>query len=131
VTRILPNTEKHLAEQVALYLQSLGLLYRFDIAADLVLTIGQAKRNKLLHPRRGFPDLIIYKACGGFHALVVELKREGEKIYKKDGLTPVTTHIAEQLEFLEDLDAEGYEAHMVVGFQEFKQVVDSYLKSSL
>lgn len=129
MTRITAQTEKQLAEQIALYLQTqwTGAIYRFDLAAGMPLTIGQASYNRRLHPRRGFPDLVIYKARHGYFGLALELKREGEKVYLKNGITPRTPHIAEQFEFLKVLEAEGYKTHMVVGFEETRQVIDNYL----
>ena len=55
------NSEHNLDEQIARYLQLQYpyVIYRFDIAADLKLTPGQAAKHKRLHPERGYPDLFI------------------------------------------------------------------------
>ena len=55
------NSEHNLYEQIARYLQLQypNVIYRFDIAADLKLTPGQAAKHKRLHPKRGYPDLFI------------------------------------------------------------------------
>ena len=55
------NSEHNLYEQLARYLQLQypNVIYRFDIAADLKLTPGQAAKHKRLHPERGYPDLFI------------------------------------------------------------------------
>ena len=54
-------SEHQLYEQVARYmqLQYPGVVYRFDLAADLKLTPGQAVKHKRLHPFRGYPDFFI------------------------------------------------------------------------
>lgn len=98
------NSEHNLYEQVARYLQLQypDVIYRFDIAADLKLTPGQAAKHKRLHPERGYPDLFIAKpkevkvktALGGGYILVeaktlsglyLEIKTESNSPYKKDG----------------------------------------------
>lgn len=55
------NSEHNLYKQIARYLQLQypNIIYRFDIAADLKLTPGQAAKHKRLHPERGYPDLFI------------------------------------------------------------------------
>lgn len=96
------NSEHSLYEQIARYLQQQypNVIYRFDIAADLKLTPGQAAKHKRLHPERGYPDLFIAEprevkaktALGGDYSLVeiktlgglyVEIKKDGTKL-KRD-----------------------------------------------
>lgn len=84
--------------------------------------------------RRGWPDLFIAapreKDKNGvtvrYGGLFLELKKEGTRIYKKDG-TPATPHIAEQLEVLRDLELRGYKAKIVAGFSQAKREIDEYL----
>lgn len=140
------NSEHNLYEQIARYLQLQypDVIYRFDIAADLKLTMGQAAKHKKLHPERGYPDLfiaklkdvkIITKLEGGYNyveiktlgGLYIEIKKDGEKLTKKDGSWR-TPHIAEQAEALEKLRARGYKAEFGVGFSECKQIIDEYLR---
>lgn len=142
------NSEHSLYEQIAQYLQLQypSIIYRFDIAADLKLTMGQAVKLKRLHPERGYPDLFIAEpinikvktALGGDYSLVeiktlgglyLEIKKDGEKLNKKDGSWR-TPHIAEQAGMLENLRARGYKAEFGVGFDECKQIIDNYLRQS-
>lgn len=55
------SSEHKLYEQIARYLQLQypDVIYRFDLAADLKLTPGQAAKHHRLHPERGYPDLFI------------------------------------------------------------------------
>lgn len=55
------NSEHNLYEQIARYLQLQypNVIYRFDLAADIKLTPGQAAKHHRLHPERGYPDLLI------------------------------------------------------------------------
>lgn len=134
------NSEHNLYEQIARYLQLQypNVIYRFDIAADLKLTMGQAAKHKRLHPERGYPDLFIAESSTniwnspvrewGLHfGLYIEIKKDGEKLTKKDGSWR-TPHIAEQAEMLERLRQAGYRAEFGVGFSECKQIIDEYLR---
>lgn len=140
------NSEHNLYEQIARYLQLQypDVIYRFDVGADLKLTMGQAAKHKRLHPERGYPDLFIAEPknikvktlLGGGYSLVetktlgglyLEIKKDGEKLTKKDGSWR-TPHIAEQAEALEKLRAKGYRAEFGVGFDRCKKIIDEYLR---
>lgn len=142
------NSEHNLYEQIARYLQLQypNVIYRFDIGADIKLTMGQATKHKKLHPERGYPDLfiakpkdvkIITKLDGGYNlvetkplgGLYVEIKKDDEKLTKKDGSWR-TPHIAEQAEMLERLRQAGYRAEFGVGFDKCRQIIDEYLKDT-
>lgn len=126
-------SERTLYKQIAQYLQLQypGVIYRFDLAADMKLTAGQASRHKALHPHRGYPDLFIasVRTIGDryYHGLFVELKREGTRILKKDGTLVADQHIREQHALLVELEKRGYAARFAVGFDQAKQIIDEYL----
>ena len=135
------NSEHNLYEQIARYLQLQypDVIYRFDIAADLKLTPGQASKHKRLHPTRGYPDLFIAESStniwnspvrewGLYFGLYIEIKKDGEKLTKKDGSWR-TPHIAEQAEMLERLRQAGYKAEFGVGFEGCKKIIDEYLRN--
>ena len=128
--------EKALVIQIARYIQIQypHVLYRFDLAADMKLGIGQARRNKTLHPTRGYPDLFVAEPrnerltgvyTGHYCGLFIELK--AKTIYKKDGSLLANDHVAEQKTMLEWLETRGYMARFAVGFDEAKKLIDDYL----
>jgi len=119
--------ESVVAEKVALYLQYRypDVIYRFDLAADLKLTIGQARRHKRMHPKRGYADLFIAEPRGGYAGLFIELK--ATDIYKKDGNLKANPHVAEQAKMLSALAQRGYKAVFAVGFTEAQAVIDEYM----
>lgn len=57
--------------------------------------------------------------------LFIELKRDGTRIKKRDG-SYASDHIAEQAKLLSLLEDQGYLAVFAVGFDEARQVIDSY-----
>lgn len=127
-------TEHEMYMQIADYMryQYPKVIYRFDLAADLKLSIGQAKKHKRLQGRRGYPDLFIaFVRCLGdryYHGLFLEIKRPDVKIYKKNGELVANAHIREQAVVLDELRKCGYKAEFACGFDEAKKIIDGYLK---
>ena len=129
-------TEHQMYEAIAHYLQMKypDVLYRFDLAADLKLTMGQARKHKMLHPRRGYPDLFIAQPthlAGGetYHGLFIEIKKDGTRLKKRNGEW-ASDHIAEQANMLKLLAIRGYKADFAVGLDEAMKMIDYYLGGS-
>ena len=121
--------ESTIYEQISQYLQLQypGVIYRFDSAADMKMTIGQAAKNKRRNPHRGYPDLFIAEPHGDYHGLYIEIKKEGQDPYRKDGKLKSDEHIQEQAEMLRKLSDKGYAATFAVGFEGVKEVIDTYM----
>ena len=70
-------------------------------------------------------------ACAKFlysyYGLFIELKKEGTRIFKKDGKLVADEHIREQFDMLMDLRARGYAAEFACGFDEAKKLIDDYM----
>ena len=122
--------EHDLYKMIADYLryQYPNVIYRFDLAADLKLTMGQASKHKRLQRYRGYPDLFIAETIGAYSGLFLEVKKEGVRIFKKDGTLVSDEHVREQFDMLEELRRRGYAAEFVIGFNHAKQVIDDYMK---
>lgn len=127
------GSENELRRQLAtwLQLQYPNVIYRFDLAADLKLTVGQAKKHKALHPHRGYPDLFIAEPRSCFHGMYVELKAEGKSPYKRNGELKSSEHLVEQAEFLKKLNCRGYFAVFATGFDEAKDQIEKYLNKEV
>lgn len=110
-----------------LRLQYPDTMFNSDMSGATKLTAGQAVQLKHLRNHRGYPDLVIYEPRNGYHGLFIELKRDGERIHKRDG-SPATEHIAEQMDCIQELRIRGYKAEIAVGFEEAKNLIDEYLK---
>lgn len=148
-------TELELQAQVADYLrlQYPHVLFHSDFGSGIKLTPGQAMRQKRLQGgRRAWPDMFIaepkvrhttdgewgiklgwaqlddgtdYYAMM-FAGLMIELKREGTRLTKKNGEW-ANEHIREQFDMLEQLRQRGYMAEFACGFDEAKEIIDEYL----
>lgn len=121
-------TEHEMYMQIADYMryQYPKVIYRFDLAADLKLSIGQAKKHKRLQGRRGYPDLFIAHPMGKYHGMYLELKKDGTRLQKRNG-DFASEHIKEQWEMLGALTLRGYKAEFACGFDEAKKIIDEYL----
>lgn len=149
------DSEHNLYEQIARYLQLQypSVIYRFDLAADIKLTPGQAAKHHRLHPERGYPDLfiahhgeVIEPPCNDrrlVYGLYLEIKKDGTKLKRdKDAKSPLKgevkirkkgdwwdKHIEEQAEMLEKLRARGYKAEFGIGLEGCKKIIDEYLRN--
>lgn len=125
------NDQEYLVyRQLAQYMKDKypQIIFRFDMAGNN-LSKAQAGKNKAIQFGKGFPDFFIAQPSGSCHGLYIEVKKEGEKIYLKDGITLVANeHVHEQNEMLINLRLRGYEAHFGIGFAECKLIVEEYLK---
>lgn len=133
------QTEAQLQVQVADYirLKYPHVLFHSDYGSGVKLTMSQAVMQKRQNGgRRSWPDLIIAKPGYEYiasdvkqlrFALFLELKREGTRIFKKDGTLVADEHIREQFDLLEQLRQEGYAAEFACGFDEAKRIIDEYL----
>ena len=128
---MLKISEKDLTIAIAQYLQMKhkNIIYKFDLASDLKLTIGQASRHKKIHPERGHPDFIIYEKRGDCGGLFIELKTGADEVYKKDGTMRENRHIKEQVKFMEKLVSKGYECMFGLGYKDTVMKIEKYLKS--
>lgn len=91
------------------------------------LTIGQAKKLKAMRSKDcKLPDLMIFEPNRQYKGLFLELKREGEKVFKENG-EPYAGHIAEQDRTLQRLREKGYFATFAVGFIQAQKIIDDYM----
>lgn len=103
------------------------VIFECDLASGTKLTIGQAVKAKAMRSNRGMPDFRIFHKVGRYNGLFIELKKEGEKLHKKDE-SFASDHIKEQAAIIHRLQAQGYEALFAIGFNEACEIVDDYMK---
>lgn len=93
--------------------------------SGLRLPIGLAKKLKAMRSGSKLPDIWIMEIRKGYGGLFIELKAESILNKKGNFKTP---HIAAQNETIEKLLNKGYFATFAVGFDDAKNLIDSYLK---
>lgn len=101
------------------------VLFNTDLSG-IKMSMGQAMQIKPLRSGKGFPDIMIFEPRAGKHGLFIELKREGEKLFKKDGKLK-SEHLEEQAAMIANLNERGYYATFCIGLDEAKSVIDWYL----
>lgn len=124
-------TELELQAQVADYirLQYPDVIFHSDFGSGIKLTMGQAIKQKRLNGgRRSWPDMFLAEPKGKYSGLFIELKKEGVRIFKKDGKLVSDEHIREQYDMLEQLRRRGYAASFACGFDEAKALIDRYMR---
>ena len=91
----------------------LGMLFAVPNAGKRTPRQGASMKAEGLRP--GFPDIGLLTARKGRHGLFIELKRPGGRA------TP------EQKAWIERLDAQGYSAHVCVGWLAATDLIERYL----
>lgn len=96
-------------------------------SSGIKLTMGQSVVAKRCRSSRGLPDMWIVEPRKGYYGCLIELKREGLLVYKKDGFLAKEKHVQEQEEIQYRLRQKGYYCEFAVGLEEGKKIVDWYL----
>lgn len=123
------QSEKELHSQVCQYLkiQYPKILFNSDMAGAMKLTIGQAVQISKLRSNKGFPDIAIYEPRGEYNGMFLELKKEGETLFKMNG-DYKDDHIRDQHCCIVLLASKGYYSTIAIGWDEAKLKIDHYLK---
>lgn len=103
-----------------------SVVFHSDLSAGAALSIGQAVMNKRLQFSNGMPDLYILEPRNGFSGLMLELKREGFKLMKKDASWS-DERVEKQSIILAFLRSKGYRAEFAIGLAEAKRIINLYL----
>lgn len=107
------------------------VIYRTDMGG-VKLPIGLARKSAALQKFRGYPDVSIDHAVGGYHGLKVELKQPGEVLGKNDNLLATNRiHHIEQAAILIQLAERGYAVDIAIGYDSFVATVQSYMAGTL
>ena len=84
-------------------------------AGGVRTSMSQAVKMKSMGYRKGTPDIFVAVPKGGRHGLFLELKAIGGKASPEQNI------------MLANLQAQGYAAAMVVGFEQVKATLTAYL----
>lgn len=125
------KSEEMLQLHVCQYLRSHypNLIFRSDFASGLYLSPFQASKHAKLQSGRSWPDLAIYapSADGKYNVMFLELKREGVRVYLKNGELSSDPHVQEQAAMLRRLRDQGFYAEFAVGYEGVLKQVHQYL----
>lgn len=102
-----------------------GTIFFTDFAAGLFLPPWLAVKRKQLQSGKGFPDIMILSPQQGYHALALELKKDGARLKLKNGRW-ADDRIAQQNKVLEQLEDLGYAAYFAVGLEQAQAIIDWY-----
>lgn len=114
-------------------------------AIGLDLTDKQRQQLMALRSEKGQPDVSIDYPSRGYHGLRIELKKEGEVIFKKDGTLRKNSytreyfkgrkrfvyrgdHNQEQYATLKKYEALGYCGRYAIGFDAAQRLIDWYFE---
>ena len=112
-------------------LQYLNIVYRFDFAAGMKMSIGQGRLHKAMNHFIGYPDLFIAYPNGKYAGLYLEIKLEGKKVFKKDGSLLSDEHLERQHNILKVLSDAGYYATFAIGIHECCNIIDNYINKKV
>lgn len=91
------------------------------------LTMGQSIVAKRTRSCRGLPDVFILEPRKGYFGLFIEIKKEGERVFKKNGEVISNDHVREQREIHERLKHKGYLSMFAIGLEQCKEIMDWYM----
>lgn len=123
-----PFSEEMLHMQVCQYIRQKypHVIFSSD-PSGMYVSMNQAKKLKVLRSHSGLPDLWILEPRGGWHGLILELKKEGTELYKKNGTLRKNDHLEQQQRVLDMLKEKGYYATFSVGYDATISLIDKYL----
>jgi hypothetical protein len=98
----------------------------------LKVTMGQAKQLKAMRlpDTGGHPDIFIFRTNKEYSGCFIEVKKEGEKIFKVRPFPPEyrTPHLEKQGMIHDKLRLQGYFGGFGIGFEGCKDIIDEYMK---
>lgn len=99
-----------------------NVLFCANVASNVKLGWRRAKLQKAAGNTKGWPDVFIAAARGGYYGFGLELKR-----YYKGSKLPSSTHLDDQFDFLLKLENAGYFTAITSGLHDAIAVTNSYL----
>lgn len=128
--KILSSRESDIYQDIASYMMIRypDVLFRFDFAAGMKMSMYQAKHHKYLNPWSGYPDLFIAYPNGKHCGLFIEIKKKSNSPFKKDGTLKSDDHLERQNEVLIMLHRCGYRATFGIGLDQCIEIIDNYMQ---
>jgi hypothetical protein len=124
------NQEEKIKEGLSTYLklQHKKVVYRFDIGADIHLSVGLARKSKRVHKHdKGYPDLFIAEPISDYSGLFLEIKKDEWQVYKKRGGLKKDEHVFKQIDYLIKLQDKGYATAFAFSLDDATEKIEVYL----
>ena len=123
------ESERRIHKRVTSYLRHNYPDIRFHTSLDgEAMGTHQREHVGYLQWGAGFPDLLIYKGNSQHIGLALEIKKDGESPYRKDGKLKAGKHLREQEGWLRYLRANGWKAEFGVGYSECIDIIIEYFE---
>lgn len=128
----LTGREKKIQYELVKYINLLYAPIRPLIFSDLAgVSFSKAQRAEYkLRSKDSYPDLMLFEPNGTYSALMLELKAEGTRIFKKTG-EPSSLTIAKQILTQNRLNERGYYACFAVGLDAAIKIVNKYYRNQI
>jgi len=121
------SSEADVQTMVCRYLRLKQIPFRTDKDGQYVS--GYSRKIKGDHRgMNGFPDLLIPMSNKKYCGLVLELKKEGVKVYKKDGVIRLDEHLQQQEWWLKWFRSIGCKADFACGYDEAISIIEKYIQ---
>jgi hypothetical protein len=122
-------SEKIIHQQVCEYInmQYPNVIFTSD-PSGMRVSVGLRKELKRKRCNNyKIPDLLILHPINGKSGLMLEIKKNGVKLHKKDGSFK-DEHTELQAASIDRLRVIGYAAEFGIGFDNCKKIIDNYFK---
>jgi len=123
------ESERRIHKRVTVYLRHSYPEVRFHTSLDGE-AMGDYQRQHvgMLQWGSGFPDLMVFKPSGEYSGLAIEIKKDGESPYKKDGSLRSGKHFVNQEGWIRYLRKQGWKAEFGVGYSHCIDIIEDYFK---
>lgn len=122
--------EADLQTRICNYLRMNYPFAEFRTDKDGQFAVKSQLYHKRLHAgKKGFPDIIITEPNKEYKGLIIELKKEGVKITKKDGTLRSNSHLYDQAYWLEWFRTLGCFSTFSIGYDQTVNIIDNYFKN--
>lgn len=121
------HSELDVHSAVCKYLKLKQLMFISDFGAGIKLSKGMAMRQKMQKSDHDWPDIFIAEPRGEFHGLFIEVKRDHDSLFNKNGTMIKSQHLEDQSTCHEQLRNKGYFCEFACGINECLKVINEYL----
>lgn len=97
-------------------------------SSGIRVPMGIAKKMKMQRSEDKQLDMMIFKTNKLYAGLFMELKKDEDEVYCKDGSLRKDKHIQAQYKTILKLREQGYCAGFYCGFENCKFTIDNYMK---